>query len=389
LQAFLKGEKLGVGKFTKPRMIFPRSPRYNLTLASWLKPFEHWLWGYLTCRRLFGGSNTRVVAKGLSPRQRASLIVRKFRQFEDCVCFEVDGKAFEAHISRSQLLEEHSVYLAAYRGSKGLQSLLGHQLTLEGVTASGLRFSRDGGRASGDFNTGMGNTLIMLACVGSALQGRGIPWDVLADGDNALVFVPARYYHQVRSDFGQRVLQESGHEMVLERPAHYLEAVRFGQSAPVDLGPSLGWTMVRDPRKVLSGAFATYKYHHEPKGMLRWVAGVARCEASLAVGVPVLQEWFLKVLKATESVKPLSPEAYRDYFVIGAKLWGFKPRTPTLTARLSFERAFGVSLGEQLLHEKQVPVVSCRGLRAGKFSTIDDLWEAEPGRLELFADLLL
>lgn len=386
LRAFLKAEKLGVGKFAKPRMIFPRSPRYNLALASWLKPFEHWLWGYLTAKRFFGGSNTRIVAKGLNPRQRANLLVRKFSQFEDCVCFEVDGKAFEAHISRDQLVEEHRVYLAAYPGSKGLQRLLSRQLTLEGTTTAGWRFSRDGGRASGDYNTGMGNTLIMLCAVYSAMQGRGVPWDVLADGDNALVFVPARFAREVRETFADAVLRQCGHEMVLERPCSYLEAVRFGQSAPINLGPGLGWTMVRDPRKVLSGAFASHRWCHDPVAFKRWVAGVARCELSLAVGIPILQAWFLEVLKQTESVRMLRPDVYRDYFIMGGRIARVEDaREPTLTARLSFERAFGIPLGQQLWHEQLKPVLGFSA-EPEEFHTLQDLWWARPGLLELAAD---
>lgn len=390
LRAFLKAEKLSVRKFTKPRMIFPRSPRYNLTLASWLKPFEHWLWGYLTARRFFGGSNTRIAAKGLSPRQRANLIVRKFSQFEDCVCFEVDGKAFEAHLSRPHLEQEHSVYLAAYHEARPLDRLLRHQLVLQGVTTGGWKFKRDGGRASGDFNTGMGNTLDMLVAVRSAMHGRGIPWDVLADGDNALLFVPRLHYRAVRSDFAARVLSETGHEMEVERPAYSLEAVRFGQSAPVYLGPSLGWTMVRDVRKILSGVFASHRWHHDPVGWRRWVAGVIRCELSLAVGVPVLQGLFSNALKQMESVKLLRGDAYRDYQYLGARPVGLEAaREVTLEARLSFERAFGISLEEQRRQEAHVFRFAYPGCVPNrKFHTADQLWEAWPGQLELCYDSL-
>jgi len=101
------------------------------------------------------------VGKGLNPRQRANLIVRKFNQFRDCVVFEVDGKAFEAHVTVPQLEQEHSVYDVAYQDAR-LRKVLSRQLELAGVTANGVKFSRPGGRASGDYNTGMGNTLVML-----------------------------------------------------------------------------------------------------------------------------------------------------------------------------------------------------------------------------------
>jgi hypothetical protein len=348
LKAFLKAEKLAQNKDAKPRMIYPRSPRYNLVLASWLKPFEHWLWGYLTARRLFRGSNTRVVAKGLNPRQRANLIHRKMRGFSEGVVFEVDGRAFEAHVVVPQLKEEHDVYAAAYPGS-GLRRVLSHQLRLNGVTPNGIRFSREGGRASGDFNTGMGNTLIMLAVTVGVLSTYGVPFDVLADGDNCLVFLESRDVSAVWESFHGRVLDASGHEFTLERPVVRMEDVRFGQSAPVFLGHGLGWTMVRDPFKVLSGAFSSHRWLREWKAGRRWCKGVARCELSLARGVPVLQAFALSVLKATADEREPVPDWFRDYFVLGGWLADWTHVLPvSREARQSFEDAFGVTAEEQV-----------------------------------------
>jgi len=383
LRAFLKAEKFAHDKFAKPRMIFPRSPRYNLHVASWLKPFEHWLWGYLTARRLFKGSNTRVVAKGLSPRQRANLIVRKFRAFRDCVVFEVDGKAFEAHVSLNQLKQEHSVYSAAYQNDKDLDEALRYQLSLVGTSTNGIKFARPGGRASGDFNTGMGNTLIMLSAVTAALRGR-VKFDLLVDGDNALVFLERDTLGLVYHNFFQWVYAESGHEMTLERPVSTLEEVRFGRSAPVFLGHGLGWTMVREPLAVLSGAYASHRWLKEPIFGYRWCNGVARCELSLAIGLPVLQAFSLGVLKNTPVRKKVPVEALRDHFVVGAWLAGEEhSRMPTRECRASFERAFGWSPEEQLRMEDRLmkcrvnlDFVSCPCPDPRSF------WQAEPGLLE-------
>lgn len=385
LRAFLKAEKIGVGKFSKPRMIFPRSPRYNLCLASYLKPFEHWLWGRLTAKWLFGGSSTRVVGKGLSPRQRANLIVRKFKQFTDCVCLEVDGKAFEAHVSSPQLIAEHSVYKAAYPRASGLRRLLSKQLELTGTTLLGHKFSRPGGRASGDYNTGMGNTILMLAAVMSAMEGVS-SWDTIVDGDNALLFLPGAQASEIIGNFGKKVLDSCGHEMTLEKPVRSIEEICFGQSHPVYLGPGLGWTMVRDYRKVLSQWAASHRWLREPKGGRRWLAGVARCELSLARGLPVLQQLFLSAHLQTEEVKILEPGAYRDYFYLGA--WLADRRAVIKVhpeCRLSFERAFGLPPDDQLLYESEAVVLDIpRGVV--DFHTVSSLWDAQPGLLEAYLD---
>jgi hypothetical protein len=345
ISAFLKADKLrSPVKEAKPRLIFPRSPRFNLELARRLKPFEHWLWGRLTGGVLGMGHNMRLVAKGLNPRQRANLIVRKMSSFERCVCFEVDGKAFEAHVGPGQLDAEHAVYRSAFRGDRGLSSMLREQLVLRGKLPCGAKFSRPGGRASGDFNTGMGNSLIFLVVIVASLRRVGVPFDVLVDGDNALVFLPGGCLDRVMRVFAKHVLESSGHEVTLERPTSVVEEVRFGGSAPVYLGPGRGWCMVREWWRVLSGAFCSHRYLREPIFAREWMTGVAMCELSLARGVPILQEWALKSLRAFGRPKRVRPHPYVDYFVQGAWLAGEEAALGVhWETRLSFERAFGVT----------------------------------------------
>lgn len=348
LRAFLKAEKRHLGNVAKPRMIFPRSPRYNLHVASWLKPFEHWLWGNLRRSAFPGAGNSRVVAKGLSPRQRAALIVRKFSEVPDCVVMEVDGRAFEAHLDLWQLLEEHSVYTSAYPGDGSLKKCLNKQLRNFGVTSCGVRFSREGGRASGDFNTGMGNSLVMLAVVAGVMSQLGERlWDTLVDGDNALVFLPAPAMSRVVPIFAATALKISGHEMTLERPVSVVEEVRFGQSAPVWVEG--GWQMVREWRKVISHGCSSHSHLNEPRFALEWIRGVALCEASLAHGVPLLCAWANRLLSLTESVTTVRWDPHRDYSVLGVRFdrLGAGAREPDDVSRQSFARAFGVSPGEQ------------------------------------------
>jgi len=349
LRAFLKADKFGYGKYGKPRMIFPRDPRYNLALASRLKPFEHWLWGYLTARRLYGGSNTRVVAKGLNMVQRANLIVRKMRSFASCVVFEVDGSAFEAHVDVWQLLEEHGVYKSAFGGDDLLAFLLSMQLVNEGSTNGGLRFSRSGGRASGDFNTGMGNTLIMLAVVVAVLKHLKVKFDVLVDGDNALVFLSQCDSERVVGCFASLALEFSGHEMVLERPTSVIEQVRFGQCAPVEVR-SGEWKMVRDWTKVISQMTSNHAHLNQPAFVRPYLRGVAQCELALNVGVPIIQTFANHLLTLTLGAKAVDDRFYRDYEVLGVDVSArgkAKFKEPTSVCRDSFSRAFGVAPDRQ------------------------------------------
>lgn len=354
IRAFLKTEKNRVpGKAMKPRLIYPRSPRYNLEVASRLKPFEHWLWGRLN-GSVLGFDGSRLVAKGLNQRQRANLIRRKFASFSRCVCFEADGKAFEAHVGPAALEKEHAVYAAAFPGDRRLGLLLSKQLELRGTTSCGAKFGRDGGRASGDFNTGMGNSLCFLVEVVSALRTFALSkFDVLVDGDNVLVFVEAAESKPVLEGFSNAILESCGHEVLLERPAFVLEDVRFGGSAPVFLGERHGWSMVREHHRVISGAFSSHIYLREPVFAREWMVGVAMCELSQARGVPVLQAFFTSAIRALGPVKRVREHPHRDALALGA--WFATEDSAlevSLEARVSFERAFGVPMEEQRRLEK-------------------------------------
>jgi hypothetical protein len=268
------------------------------------------------------------------------------------VCFEVDGKAFEAHVGPAALeFGEHRVYGSAFPGDRRLRFLLRKQLTLKGTVTCGAKFERPGCRASGDYNTGMGNTLCFLVEVVAAMRGFQVPFDLLVDGDNALIFMEEDDSQNVLGAFAQTVVEQSGHEVTLERPASRLEDVRFGGSAPVFLGQKRGWVMVREWHRILSGVFTSHIYLREPVFALEWMLGAAMCELSLSRGVPILQAFCLKAL---EGLRPgvrrrnVREHPHRDALALGA--W-FATEDDVLEvdvqARLSFEAAFGVSPDEQ------------------------------------------
>jgi len=384
IRAFLKVEKnRKPDKAIKPRLIYPRSPRYNLELASRLKPFEHWLWGRLS-GRVFGLSTPRLVAKGLNQRQRANMIVRKFNQFRRCVCFEVDGKAFEAHVGPFALSQgEHRVYKCAFPRDSRLATLLSKQVVLEGSTRCGAKFKRPGGRASGDFNTGMGNTLCFLVEVVAAMRGFGCPFDLFIDGDNALIFLEEDDSEGVLGAFARTVLLQSGHEVTLERPARRLEEVRFGGAAPVFLGQANGWVMVRDWHRILSGVFTSPVYLREPVFATEWMLGAAMCELSLSRGLPILQTFCLRAiaeLRPRVRRKHVREHAFRDALCLGSWFASEGDAKPvTLEARLSFEAAFGVPPDEQVRIENDLLVsVNLSKWRHVTVNSLTD-WLDEPG----------
>jgi hypothetical protein len=386
LRPFLKAEKGNcVIKRVKPRLIYPRSPRYNLMLASRLKPFEHWVWARLTARWVCRGGVGRVCAKGLNPVQRASLIARKMSNLVDCRVMEVDGKAFEAHVGPDQIALEHAVYHAAFPGDGRLRELLRKQQVLEGTLPCGAKFSRPGARASGDYNTGLGNSLVMIATVTGVLRTYGIPFDVLVDGDNALLFLRACDLGRVVLNLYGDVVAQCGQELTLERPTSVLEEVRFGRSAPVYVAGK--YRMVRDWRAVLSGALSSHRWLTEPRFVSEWVRGVAACELSLARGEPIVQQWALSLQAVWGGPGGVREHPHTDLVFKGAWFAASDEAVEvSMESRLSFERAFGVSPEEQLSIEKRVGAMVAQGPwhRVSLTGFAHD--DADPGIIETYID---
>jgi len=363
IDAFVKAEKFNpASKVSKPRLIMGRTPRYNLELASYLKPYEHVLYGALRGYGNLYASTTRWVAKGLNGGERASLIRRKMGHFRDVRVMEVDGKAFEAHFSKEILEEEHRWYNGHYK-SDNLARLLSYQLEVRGRTRNGLRYRIPGVRASGDFNTGLGNSLVMCSLVnftGRTLKTRGSikhRFDMMVDGDNALIFVEADELGVWEENL-PGVFESVGFEATLSEPTGCLERVEFGQSRPV-WGPA-GWTMVRNPFKVMSNAYSSYRHYNDLKGGIKVLKCVAQCEAVLNAGIPVLQEFAHAMLIATRGAsyaRRFEAESYEYQRVVHSDSWSAQHyQSVGMRSRLSFAKAWGIDIEEQQRLEKSFKV---------------------------------
>lgn len=353
VKAFVKGEKLARYKIHKPRVIMGRTPRYNLELASYLKPVERELYGGV---RGFGSAfftRTRLVAKGLNPRQRAELIRRKMTSEPDIVAVEIDGVSFESHFSDEVLKQEHLFYTQACRDSR-LKELLSWQLDFSGK-GEGVRFKVAGVRASGDFNTGMGNTIVMCVLMLAVQRVTRKRFDFLADGDNAVLFVKRSDLELWRGAVATEC-ERMGFRMSLEKPVDFVEGVVFGQSKPLRV--ATGWTMVRDVMKVLSHGACGYQHYHDMVGGMKVLKSVGYCEAVLNRGVPVLQTYAHALMHATRETvfSKAMPEnyEYRAILARGVK-WELAARLPiTSEARIGFEKSWGITVDRQLAMEAEL-----------------------------------
>jgi hypothetical protein len=238
----------------------------------------------------------------------------------------------------------------------------------------------------------MGNSLIMLVVVVTVLRGYNIPFDLLVDGDNAIVFMRGCDAGRVTSCFAADALSLSGHEMVLERQCRVVEEVRFGQCAPVELVPG-SWSMVRDWKKVASQITSSHAHMDQPAFIPRYLRGVALCEMSLNVGVPVIGNLARTLFRATESYRAVEGSFYRDYGYLGVELASLEMAKfvePAPIARESFARAFGVSIPEQLQLERDLSIPADWATNLQVWCPEESPWEyahlldSRPGLVEPF-----
>lgn len=344
---FVKCEKMLPEKVNPdPRAIQFRDPRYCVAVASFLKPIEPYL--YRLNPRLPQTSKTRLVAKGLNQVQRATLLLRKMAHFRRPVVLSLDMSRFDQHCSLELLQIEHSVYLHS-NPDPWFRQLLSWQLFNKVYSRIGFKYTTRGKRMSGDMNTALGNCVIMLSMIIGWCVQHLPSFDLLDDGDDCLLIVEEEDLSEVLRNLPDYCLS-CGHELKIENIARDIESVVFCQSRPVFV--SGHYRFVRDWRKVLSHTLVGTRWVHAPHWQrLGFLAGLAECEIALSAGVPILQEYACALMRNSHGAEKLfdtSSGEYRRYLFEGKH----SPEEVTVEARLSFEKAFGVSFDEQLDIEK-------------------------------------
>lgn len=350
IKAFVKAEKIDPGAKNNPdpRIIQFRGAKYTLRLMQYLKPTERALY------QLAGPTGLRMIAKGLNNRQRAATIVEKFDQFRDCVVYSLDGSRWDKHITPKILQLEHSVYLAMHGNDPELARLLSWQIKNRCFTNGGISYTAMGNRMSGDANTALGNCLLMCIMATAAMsQLRVRKWDIFDDGDDCLLFIPKS--EEVKLSQLPQVFLGFGQELKLENRATTVEKVLFCQHQPVLLGDG-SWTMVQNPRKVMSTRAGGTSHWTNPRLFRGMLHATGLCELALSRGVPILQEYASALLRMGDGTVP---KAFRDDLEVwtrAVRMGELSERTQTISlmARESFADAFGIGIIEQLQVESEL-----------------------------------
>ncbi len=370
------------------RLIHPRDIRYCAELARYIRPVEHLM--YKNIDRMFSKDTItyrhpnshgrcgrrqreRTVFKGLDAFDQAAQLKHKWNKYESPVCIMLDASRFDQSVSLDALQWEHRRYLKYFKGAARtrLEKLLDMQLfnkaTIRTPTLK-MKYEVEGGRMSGDMNTGLGNCLLMCSLVKAYCELQGLEkYSVANNGDDCLVICDSSDSHLLDYDLIADYFRSAGFSMKIEDPVYTFEQIDFCQTHPVWNGES--YVMCRNPLKCLSKDTMSLVQFTNVKEWVSHTWVVAQCGLALTSGIPVLQEFYLAM---DRTAKENCPENYaiekkctvdRRFYDSGfarlAKGLVGKITPVTSDARVSFTLAFGVLPESQRHHEREIGETSC------------------------------
>lgn len=339
-KVFVKADKVTHNK--TPRIISPRSDRYHVSLGVYIGAVEHSIF-----RAVDKIAGHRVVLKGANGLERAG-VIESYMSKPNRVAIGVDASRFDASVCPSWLELEHSVYNKIFN-DPGLKMLLQWQIkySCKGKTQEGgVKYEMNGGRASGDMNTSLGNIIIMCALIIVYMDTLGIEWNFINDGDDAVIFVEEKHVKLVQQ-FPSWCVQWNFH-MVMEKPVSTLEHVEFCQSKPVWNGEN--YIMVRNFPLSMFKDQVCVKYR-DPVNARDWLYSISMCGKNLSAGVPINYTFYESLSTGGKFIKDNAIKGGLYYLQKGIKQ---KYRRVTATSRYSFWLAFGVTPDEQTTLERQL-----------------------------------
>lgn len=320
---FVKPDKYPVDELMSkaPRAIQYRQPAYNLIVGRYLHPYEKALYDLPDV----GPSKTPFMAKGKNAQERATLLLTKTACFNKPVFIGIDHSKFDSTVSVDHLKIEHSFYNKHFK-SRFLRRVLRLQLYNKGYSKNGIKYRVRGTRMSGDYNTGLGNSLLNYLCLRSWLNQAGVVGEVFLDGDDAIVIVEGEDYSKLDHDH----FKLWGFDTKIQI-CHDIRHVEFCQSKVLPSVP----TMARNPFRALSHLAVGLK-NYSPAMWPRVMNARGMCEVMGSAGVPILAAYGAALVNRTipfheeqekwelakrSKIVPVTDEARLDFY----ESWGIDP----------------------------------------------------------------
>jgi len=358
LKTFVKAEKINftAKKDPVPRVIQPRSPRYNVEVGRYLKPLEPKI--YKAVASIF---QETTIFKGLNARDSGRVLFNKWRKYSKPVAIGLDASRFDQHVSVDALHWEHSVYLQAFApNTNELSKLLSWQVSNRGkgyCRDGKVKYKVEGCRMSGDMNTATGNCLIMCALVHAYCKHRNIlNYSLANNGDDCVVIMESSDQQNFIDGLDSWFL-EMGFNMKVEKPVYVFEQIEFCQTHPVrveDMNGQIQYVMVRNLVTSLAKDCISIKPFDNERSFRSQVTAVGDCGMALTGGVPIFQSFYRGLLRAGGGVRyrkhqEMWNESGKEMLRLGmSRCYG----TISDNTRFSFWLAFGVPPDMQIEMEK-------------------------------------
>lgn len=326
----------------QPRIVQSRGYAFALTFGQHLEQIEHQVYG----QKGWSKSKERlpVFGKGHSPLKRGSVIKQKMKQFVDCEVTMFDLTAFDSTIKTGLLKAVHKVYKHC-SSDEEFAWLMEQQLTTTGFTKDFAYFVGDGGRCSGDFDTSVGNALIMAMCLELYCRKQGWEFDMYCDGDDTLLFTERGVLNH---DDISRFYRDLGMILRVEGVAHEIEQINWCQCHPVFVRGK--YRMVPNPWKRVSHSLSS------PKMCGPYMRALALAETQINNGVPILGAFAQLLDRSSQGFVPGTLEQSQIYQYKNALRSFGKSDNRTQVpiseeTRLSYFKAFGITAEEQIAFE--------------------------------------
>lgn len=292
VKIFIKAEKFNYTKKpdAKPRVISPRDVKYNVQLGRYIKHLEKDM-----CESVDHIFGEKTIVKGLNVVDLGRLMSEKWRKYKNPIAISIDASRFDQHFSYELLQWEHRNYLAYYTGRprRELRGILRQQLVNKcfGYVKDGtVKYTRRGGRMSGDMNTGLGNCKTMSAMVWSYMRHINVSnYSLANNGDDCVIITERGNLPKIQENIFA-YFKRLGFNMVVDNVTDVFERILFCQMSPLDLGDKV--VMVRDPRVAISKDVLSIKPYETSRSFQTWLRCVGQGGASLSTGVPVMQEFY-------------------------------------------------------------------------------------------------
>lgn len=333
VRMFIKNERMSIREngLKPPRAIQSRSTAFTIMLQRYIMPYA---------KKWHRVKPYPPILVGYDGAAIANILREAWLGYDDPVAILLDHRNFDSGVHTVWLQEEHQYFVEHFPNDPELPFLLKKQLSNDCVTSHGVRYRMKGTRCSGDADTSSGNSTINLATLCRLF--RDIQRHIYNIGDDSVVITSRQLYNHLVSigrfgELGRDYLWETPYSVVDQ-----FESIEFCQCRPVEL--TSGWLMVRDPVRVLTRASYCIDQSINTVPMLkRWMRGVGMCEFAVNPGVPILQQFSLWMASHT-SETPIYEPNYKPW----TRTVSYTDRRITTSSRSSFERAFNISIDEQL-----------------------------------------